>query len=68
MRMIDPMNAIVPFKFLCFFKASQKKTFFSSFQFTTQMAEETYGAIQFGEFRKYMNNKQSKLKNQQKEL
>ncbi|KAG2198709.1 hypothetical protein INT47_005394 [Mucor saturninus] len=32
------------------------------------MAEETYGAIQFGEFRKYMNNKQAKLKNQQQEL
>lgn len=29
---------------------------------------DPYGAIQFGEFRKYMQNKQSKLKNQQKEL
>lgn len=27
-----------------------------------------YGAIKFGEFRKYMQNKQSKLKKQQKEL
>jgi hypothetical protein len=29
---------------------------------------DPYGAIKFGEFRKYMQNKQSKLKKQQKEL
>ncbi|KAL9545604.1 hypothetical protein MBANPS3_007072 [Mucor bainieri] len=31
-------------------------------------ANDPYGAIKFGEFRKYMQNKQSKLKRQQKEL
>jgi hypothetical protein len=38
---------------------------------TMNSQEETkdpYGAIQFGEFRKYMQNKQSKLKKQQREL
>lgn len=30
--------------------------------------QDPYGAIKFGEFRKYMQNKQSKLKNQQQEL
>jgi DNA repair protein REV1 len=30
--------------------------------------KDPYGAIKFGEFRKYMQNKQSKLKKQQKEL
>lgn len=30
--------------------------------------QDPYGAIKFGEFRKYMQNKQSKLKKQQKEL
>lgn len=31
-------------------------------------SNDPYGAIKFGEFRKYMQNKQSKLKKQQKEL
>lgn len=31
-------------------------------------ANDPYGAIKFGEFRKYMQNKQSKLKRQQREL
>lgn len=30
--------------------------------------QDPYGAIKFGEFRKYMQNKQSKLKQQEQEL
>ncbi|GAA5812131.1 hypothetical protein MFLAVUS_005581 [Mucor flavus] len=32
------------------------------------MEEDPYGAIKFGEFRKYMQNKQSKLKEQEKQV
>lgn len=30
--------------------------------------DDPFGAIKFGEFRKYMQNKQSKLKKQEKEV
>ncbi|KAI8980544.1 hypothetical protein BDB01DRAFT_234843 [Pilobolus umbonatus] len=33
-----------------------------------RIRDNTYGAIKFGEFRQYMQNKQNKLKNQQKEI
>jgi hypothetical protein len=32
------------------------------------MEQDPFGAIQFGEFRKYITNKQMKLKNQEEEM
>jgi hypothetical protein len=55
----NSMFVALPFSitaYLIFNMSSQKET------------GDPYGAIQFGEFRKYMQNKQSKLKKQQTEL